>query len=257
VGRELKESYPPRSNLPGEVALEGEHLSGNGDQDISFSVRRGEILGISGLVGAGRTELAMLLFGAAPIESGEIRVNGTPVQIHSPLDAIQQGIGLLTEDRKEKGLFLEMAVGWNICFPIIRKLSRNGVVDTRAENEVAEKYKQRMDIKTPSLAQRVINLSGGNQQKVVLAKSLAAESEILIFDEPTRGIDVGAKQEIYHLMCELANSGNAILMISSDMEELLGMSDRIIVLCEGRQVGEVKKEQFSQDYVLDLASGTH
>jgi ribose transport system ATP-binding protein len=257
VGRELKENYPSRLNPPGEIALEVKNLSGNGDKDISFSVRKGEILGISGLVGAGRTELAMLLFGAAPIEAGEIWVEGKLVQIQSPQDAIQKGIGLLTEDRKGKGLFLEMGVGWNISFPIIRKLSKYGVVDTKTENEIAEKYRQRINIKTPSLMQRVINLSGGNQQKVVLAKSLAAESDILIFDEPTRGIDVGAKQEIYNLMRELANSGIAIIMISSDMEELLGMSDRIIVLSEGELAGEVLKEQFSQDYILDLASGTH
>jgi ribose transport system ATP-binding protein len=257
VGRELKETYPPRSNPPGEIALEVKNLTGNGDHDISFAVRQGEILGISGLVGAGRTELAMLLYGAAPIESGEIWVDGKQVRMRSPRDAIQQGLGLLTEDRKNKGLFLEMGVGWNISFPIVRKLSKNGVVDTKTEKKITEQYKQRIDIKTPSMEQRVINLSGGNQQKVVLAKSLAAESDILIFDEPTRGIDVGAKQEIYHLMRELADHGNAILMISSDMEELLGMSDRIIVLSEGKLAGEVQKEQFSQDYILDLASGTH
>jgi ribose transport system ATP-binding protein len=255
VGRELKESYPSRENPPGEIALDVRNLSGNGDRDISFSVRKGEILGISGLVGAGRTELAMLLFGAAPIESGEIWVDGKRVKIHSPQDAIRHGLGLLTEDRKGMGLFLEMGVGWNISFPIIRRLSKHGVVDTKTENKIAEKYKQQMNIKTPSLVQRVINLSGGNQQKVVLAKSLAAESDILIFDEPTRGIDVGAKQEIYNLMCELADNGVAILMISSDMEELLGMSDRIIVLSEGKLAGQVKREQFSQDYILDLASG--
>jgi ABC-type sugar transport system ATPase subunit len=257
VGRDLKETYPPRLNPPGEIALEVRNLTGNGDRDISFSVRKGEILGISGLVGAGRTELAMLLFGAAPIESGEILVDGKPVRIHSPGDAIQQRIGFLTEDRKGKGLFLELGVGWNISFPIVRKISKFGVVDTRTENSIAEKHRQRINIKTPSLEQRVINLSGGNQQKVVLAKALAAESYILIFDEPTRGIDVGAKQEIYHLMTELADHGNALVMISSDMEELLGMSDRIIVLCEGKLAGEVKKEQFSQDYILDLASGKH
>jgi ABC-type sugar transport system ATPase subunit len=257
VGRELKESYPARTNPPGEIALEVKNLSGNGDRDISFSVRKGEILGISGLVGAGRTELAMLLFGAVPSESGEMLIDGRPVQIKSPQDAIQKGVGLLTEDRKGQGLFLEMGVGWNISFPIIRKLSKYGVVNTRTETEIAKKYKERMNIKTPSLEQRVINLSGGNQQKVVLAKALAAESDILIFDEPTRGIDVGAKQEIYQLMTELANNGNAILMISSDMEELLGMSDRIIVLSEGKLAGEVKREQFSQDYILDLASGSH
>jgi len=257
VGRELKETYPPRLNPPGEIALEVKNLTGNGDHDISFSVRKGEILGVSGLVGAGRTELAMLLYGAAPVESGEIWVDGERVRMRSPGDAIQQGIGLLTEDRKNKGLFLEMGVGWNISFPIVRKLSKNGVVDIKTEKEITEQYRQRIDIKTPNMEQRVINLSGGNQQKVVLAKTLAAESEILIFDEPTRGIDVGAKQEIYQLMCELADHGNAILMISSDMEELLGMSDRIIVLSEGKLAGEVQKEQFSQDYILDLASGTH
>jgi ribose transport system ATP-binding protein len=257
VGRELKESYPPRKTAPGEIAMEVKNLTGNGNKNISFAVKKGEILGISGLVGAGRTELAMLLFGAAPVEKGEILLNGKPAKIIKPLDAIQHKIGFLTEDRKGQGLFLEMAVKWNISFPILKKLSKYGVVNIKKEEEIAKKYKERINIKTPSLSQQVINLSGGNQQKVVLAKSLAAESDILIFDEPTRGIDVGAKQEIYHLMTELADSGIAILMISSDMEELLGMSDRIIVLCEGELAGEVKKEQFEQHYILDLASGIH
>lgn len=257
VGRELKESYPQRKKSPGEVVLEVRNLTGNGDRNISFSVRRGEILGISGLVGAGRTELAQLLFGAAPIQSGQILINGSPVSIHSPADAIQHKIGLLTEDRKGQGLFLDMPVKWNISFPILRRISRYGVVDTKKEEEIARKYKERINIKTPSLLQQVVNLSGGNQQKVVLAKALAAESHILIFDEPTRGIDVGAKQEIYHLMTELADNGIAILMISSDMEELLGMSDRIIVLSEGELVGEVHQENFNQHYILDLASGRH
>ena len=257
VGRELKESYPLRKNPPGEIALEVKNLTGNGNQKISFSVRKGEILGISGLVGAGRTELAQLIFGAAHIERGEILVNGNPAKIMSPSDAIKQKIGLLTEDRKGQGLFLEMAVKWNIIFPIAKRITRYGVVNTKKENEIASHYKERINIKTPSLSQQVINLSGGNQQKVVLEKSLAAESDILIFDEPTRGIDVGAKQEIYHLMTELADIGKAILMISSDMEELLGMSDRIIVLCEGHLAGEVSKDKFNQNYILDLASGTH
>jgi ribose transport system ATP-binding protein len=257
VGRELKESYPPRKNPPGEIALEVNNLTGNGDRQISFSVRKGEILGVSGLVGAGRTELAQLLFGAAPIKQGEILIDGNPVIIKSPSDAIKQKMGYLTEDRKGQGLFLEMAVKWNIVFPIGKRISKYGVVDTKKEIEIANQYKEKIDIKTPSLSQQVINLSGGNQQKVVLAKSLAAESDILIFDEPTRGIDVGAKQEIYHLMTELADGGKAILMISSDMEELLGMSDRIIVLCEGELAGEVTKDKFDQNYILDLASGLH
>ncbi len=257
VGRELKESYPARKKLPGDVALEAKNLYGNGNKNISFAVRKGEILGISGLVGAGRTELAMLLFGAVPVENGEILLKGKPVKIKKPLDAIHHKIGLLTEDRKGQGLFLEMTVRWNISFPIIKRLSKYGVVNTKKEDEIARKFKERINIKTPSLSQQVINLSGGNQQKVVLAKSLAAETDILIFDEPTRGIDVGAKQEIYQLMTELADNGIAILMISSDMEELLGMSDRIIVLCEGELAGEVNKDQFEQHYILDLASGTH
>jgi len=257
VGRELKESYPPRKNPPGEIALEVKNLTGNGNRKISFSVRKGEILGISGLVGAGRTELAQLLFGAAHIEQGEFFINGNPAKIKSPSDAIKHKLGFLTEDRKGQGLFLELAVKWNIVFPIVKDISKFGVVNTKKENEIASHFKERINIKTPSLSQQVINLSGGNQQKVVLAKSLAAESDILIFDEPTRGIDVGAKQEIYHLMTELADSGKAILMISSDMEELLGMSDRIIVLCEGELAGEVNKEQFDQHYILDLASGPH
>jgi ribose transport system ATP-binding protein len=257
VGRELKETYPIRSIIPSDIALEIKNLSGNGNENISFSVKKGEILGLAGLVGAGRTELAMVIFGAAPAEGGEILINGKPVAIKSPADAKYHKIAFLTEDRKKLGLFLEFSVRWNISYPIVRKISKYSVVNTKVETQVADAYSERLDIKTPSLDQEVKNLSGGNQQKVVLAKALAAESDILIFDEPTRGIDVGAKQEIYHLMCDLANDGKAIIMISSDMEELLGMSDRIIVLSEGKLAGEVRKEQFNQDYILDLASGTH
>jgi len=257
VGRELKESYPARQAAPGAVALEVRQLTGNGDVDISFSVRKGEILGLSGLVGAGRTELARVIFGAEPAESGEILLEGKPVQINSPQQAIALGIGLIPEDRKHQGVFLDMDIKWNISFSQVRHLSRYAVVDTRQEAVIAEKYRDLLQIKTPGLGQQVKNLSGGNQQKVVLAKSLAAQSKVLIFDEPTRGIDVGAKQEIYKLMCELANDGIAIIMISSDMEELLGMSDRVIVLCEGRIAGEVPRAEFSQNLILDLASGKH
>lgn len=257
VGRELKETYPARTITPSEVALEIKNLSGNGNERISFSVKKGEILGLAGLVGAGRTELAMVIFGAAPAKGGEILINGKPVDIKSPADAKNHKIAFLTEDRKKLGLFLEFSVKWNISYPIVRSISKNLVVNKKMEDQLAKTYTERLDIRTPSIEQEVKNLSGGNQQKVVLAKALAAESAILIFDEPTRGIDVGAKQEIYHLMCDLANNGKAIIMISSDMEELLGMSDRIIVLSEGKLAGEVSKEQFSQDYILDLASGTY
>lgn len=257
VGRELKESYPTRTIIPAEVALEIKNLSGNGDENISFSVKKGEVLGIAGLVGAGRTELAMVIFGVVPAKSGEILINGKPASIKSPADAKNYKIGLLTEDRKKLGLFLEFNIKWNISYPIVRRISKYSVVNLKVEEQLAKSHAERLAIKTPSLLQEVKNLSGGNQQKVVLAKSLAAESDILIFDEPTRGIDVGAKQEIYHLMCELANNGKAIIMISSEMEELLGMSDRIIVLSEGKLAGEVSKEQFSQEIILDLASGAH
>ena len=257
VGRELKESYPARTVAPRAVALEVRHLSGAGDTDISFSVRKGEILGLSGLVGAGRTELARVIFGAEPAVGGEILLEGKPVQIHSPQDAINLGIGLIPEDRKHQGVFLDMDIKWNISFTQVRQLSRYAVVDGRRELTLAEKFRDLLRIKTPSLDQQVKNLSGGNQQKVVLAKSLAAQSKVLIFDEPTRGIDVGAKQEIYNLMCALADEGLAIIMISSDMEELLGMSDRVIILCEGRIAGEVPRAEFSQNLILDLASGKH
>ena len=257
VGRELKESYPARKKPHGRIALEVKKLTGNRNRDISFSAYKGEILGIAGLVGAGRTELAQLIFGAVPADRGEIVINGNSARIDSPLDAIKHRIGFLTEDRKGQGLFLDMSVKWNIVFPILKKISKYSIVDTKKEGEIAGHYKERINIKTPSLSQQVINLSGGNQQKVVLAKSLAAESDILIFDEPTRGIDVGAKQEIYHLMTELADLGKTILMISSDMEELLGMSDRIIVMCEGELAGEVQKDNFNQHYILDLASGSN
>ena len=255
VGRELKESYPARQGAPDAVALEVRGLTGNGDVDISFQVRKGEILGLSGLVGAGRTELARVIFGAEPAESGEILLEGKPVQIRSPHDAIALGIGLIPEDRKTQGVFLDMDVKWNISFTQVRQLSRYAVVDGRRELTLAERFRDLLRIKTPSLDQQVKNLSGGNQQKVVLAKWLATNAEVLIFDEPTRGIDVGAKQDIYNLMCELANDGIAIIMISSDMEELLGMADRVIVLCEGRIAGEVPRAQFSQNEILDLASG--
>lgn len=257
VGRDLKETYPTKADASKEVALEVRNLTGNGARDISFSVRKGEILGLAGLVGAGRTEIAQVIFGAARKEGGEILINGTPVELRSPQDAIRKGVGLIPEDRKRYGCFLDQTIRWNISFAKIKQISRNLVVDRSQEIKTAEEYKQMLDIKSPSLEVDVRTLSGGNQQKVVLAKTLAVDSQIIIFDEPTRGIDVGAKQEIYNLMCELAGRGIAIVMISSDMEELLGMADRIIVLAEGQVTGEVLKKDFSQDRILDLASTTN
>lgn len=257
VGRELKEYYPRRTGMPGEVVLEVSHLSGLGDEDISFAVRKGEILGIAGLVGSGRTELASLIYGAAPKESGEIWVSGKKRDIRSPAQAIACGIGLIPEDRRHHGCILNASVRFNISLSIFNRLARYFVVDARALQQVTRYYMEKFNIRAPSMEQRVIHLSGGNQQKVVLAKTLAADTSILIFDEPTRGIDVGAKQEIYHLMVDLVNQGKTILMISSDMEELLGMADRLIVLCESRFMGEISREQFDQRYVMELASGHH
>jgi ribose transport system ATP-binding protein len=255
VGRTLKESYPLRSSVRGEEILHVENLSGNGVRHINFSLRKGEILGFAGLVGAGRTELMMVLYGAVPAEEGTIFVNGTPVSFKTPRDAIKAGIGLIPEDRKQSGLFLRKSVKWNSVITAIRRISRGFFVDTEQEKNIAEDYINRLHIKTPSPDQLTVNLSGGNQQKVVLAKTLAAQTQILIFDEPTRGIDVSAKQEIYQLMNELSAQGHGIILVSSDMPELLGMSDRIIVIAEGKQTGSLGKDEFDQNRILDLASG--
>lgn len=255
VGRELSETYPAKEAEIGDVLLSVDKLCGNGDKDISFELRAGEILGIAGLVGAGRTELARLLAGADPVESGDIYVKGEKVQIRTPSDAIGYGIGLIPEDRKQQGVFLEKPVRWNVSIANLRNLMKGIVVDQKRERAQTEAFVDAFKIKTPSLDQMVKNLSGGNQQKVALAKTLATQSDVLIFDEPTRGIDVGAKQEIYQLMCQLAKQGKAIMMITSDMPELLGMSDRILVIANGRIAGELKKDEFSQVQVLRLASG--
>ena len=254
VGRELNETYPVRSQTPGEIVFELKNVTGNGNSDISFSLHKGEILGLAGLVGAGRTELAKVIIGAAKLESGTILINGHQAAIHSPRMALKNGIGLIPENRKEEGCFLEMDIAWNISFANLKRISRGIVLYKKEENAIAQQFKTFMNIKTPSLTQKVKLLSGGNQQKVVLSKTLAAESQIIIFDEPTRGIDVGTRQDIYKLMDDLTGKGHSIIMISSDMEELLGMSDRIVVIAEGRITGTLNREQFSQHTILELAS---
>lgn len=257
VGRELTQSYPPRGNCikQDEVVLELQNVTGNGDVDISLQVHKGEILGLGGLVGAGRTELAEMIFGAVRKKSGKIIFNGKEIDPKSPREAIDLGIALVPEDRKRHGAMLGISVKNNINMPIYEKNSTISVIDSKTEQEVAEKYKENMAIKTPSLNQLVKNLSGGNQQKVILGRWLAADSELIIFDEPTRGIDVGAKYEIYKLMNDLVeNHGKTILMISSEMEELMGMSDRIVILSEGNKTGELNKEEFSQNLIMTYAS---
>lgn len=255
IGRELTEKYPERNAKIGEPVLEVKDLTGNGDFHIDLALHKGEILGLAGLVGAGRTELAKMLCGDVKPESGEILVKGVPLKAASVADAVDKGIGLIPEDRKQEGAFLEYSIEWNIPVMSLRRNSRKGFMNFKVLDELVENYTQALSIKTPTVKQLVRNLSGGNQQKIVVAKVLAAGTDILIFDEPTRGIDVGAKQEIYKLMNRLAEEGNSILMISSEMEEMLGMSDRIVVLHEGRVSGEVLKKEFSQEKILELASG--
>lgn len=255
VGRELTESYPSRKVNLGEEVLRVEHLTGNGVEDINFSLKKGEILGFGGLVGAGRTELMNVIYGANKLKSGTIYLSGKPVHFRDTADALAKGIGMIPEDRKRTGVFLKMSIRWNSVICALKSISHLGIVNTKKEKEIADYYIKRLKIRTPSPEQLAGNLSGGNQQKVVLAKAMAAQSQILIFDEPTRGVDVGAKQEIYQLMNQLVEEGHSILMVSSDMPELLGMSDRIVVICEGRQAGIVPKAEFSQARILDLASG--
>ena len=255
VGRELTESYPSRKVDLGEEVLRVEHLTGNGVEDINFSLKKGEILGFGGLVGAGRTELMNVIYGADKLKSGTIYLSGMPVHFRDTADALAKGIGMIPEDRKRTGVFLKMSIRWNSVICALKSISHLGIVNTKKEKEIADYYIKRLKIRTPSPEQLAGNLSGGNQQKVVLAKAMAAQSQILIFDEPTRGVDVGAKQEIYQLMNQLVEEGHSILMVSSDMPELLGMSDRIVVICEGKQAGIVPKAEFSQARILDLASG--
>lgn len=254
VGRELNETYPERCTPSDEVVLELNHVYGNGDVDVSLQLHKGEILGLGGLVGCGRTELAKMIYGAVPIDRGEMKLFGKPVRFTSPDKAIAQGVGLIPEDRKIEGVFIDFPIDWNIVIQSLRKISKYGVVDDAAVESVSEKYIREMHIATPSPHQLVKNLSGGNQQKVVIGKVLATETRVIIFDEPTRGIDVAAKQEIYRLMNDLTMQGISILMISSDMEELLGMSDRIVVMNEGSVAGELTRDQFSQVAVMELAS---
>ncbi|MDQ4215823.1 sugar ABC transporter ATP-binding protein [Microbacterium capsulatum] len=254
VGRELTEGYPQRETVPGEVSLRVDGLTGNGVSDISFEARRGEIVGFAGLIGAGRTELMELLFGAKRVEAGEVSLHGRSVVSRSPIQAIGHRVALVPEDRKRHGLVLEFSILQNITLPLLRSMSPGTVVNRRQERDLAAEYMADLRIKAPSSAEIVGNLSGGNQQKVVLAKWLATRPEVIIFDEPTRGIDVGARAEIYQIMNRLAAEGRTILMISSDMEELIGMADRIVVLREGLQQGVLTKNEITQEAVMALAA---
>lgn len=257
VGRELDMTQRRGSVASdGEVALEVKGLTcGKTLRDVSFSVRKGEILGFAGLMGAGRTEVARAVFGADAIDAGEIRVHGRAVSIRSPQDAVRHRIGYLSEDRKQFGLATGMDVASNVVMPCLRKFASFGLfLDKRRIDEAARGYVDRLRIKTPSVHQQVRLLSGGNQQKIVIAKWLLRDCDILFFDEPTRGIDIGAKTEIYRLLDALAAQGKAIVMISSELPEVLRMSDRVLVMCEGRVTGELSRAQASQEEIMRLAT---
>ncbi len=262
VGRDMAHRYPERIPNVGELLFEVEnwscmHPEQTGRQiikDVSLNVRKGEIVGIAGLMGAGRTELAMSIFGRSygKGHAGTVKMHGKPVDVSTVTKAIKAGISYVTEDRKALGLILEEPILRNISLANLSGIAKNSVLDKRREAQVAEGYRRQLAIRTPSVQQKVVNLSGGNQQKVVLSKWLFTDPELLILDEPTRGIDVGAKFEIYTIMKELAEQGRGVLMISSEMPELLGMCDRIYVMNEGRIVGELTRDEASQEKIMAL-----
>jgi inositol transport system ATP-binding protein len=263
VGRQVNALFAHREAAePGPVALEVRGLTRRGNaqdpyasvlEDVSLSVRRGEILGIAGLVGAGRTETARAIFGADPFDAGELRVDGAPVLIRTPEDAIRHGIGLVPEDRKQQALFLALAVRMNLSMAALGRLRLWRVlVDERAERAMVDEYRRALNIRMAGPEQLVANLSGGNQQKVVLARWLALRPKVLIVDEPTRGIDVGAKVEVHNLLFEMARSGIAIIAISSELPEILTISDRIVTMREGRVTGEVRRDAADEEMLMSM-----
>ena len=257
VGRVIYEEPKTKSMVAEDapVVLKVEHLNaGKMVQDVSFELRKGEILGFSGLMGAGRTETARAIFGADPKESGEIYVNGQLVDINSPQDAVKAGIGYLSEDRKRFGIVVQKTIAENTTMANLPEFMNGIFINKRKERKKAQELADSLATKTPSVDELVVNLSGGNQQKVVIAKWLCKNCDILIFDEPTRGIDVGAKNEIYKLMNKLASEGKSIIMISSEMTEILRMSDRIVVMCEGRKTGELMIEETTQEKIMSFAT---
>lgn len=255
VGRELTALFPKSEAKIGEVVLEVKNLNrGRQVKDVSFSVKRGEILGFAGLMGSGRTEVLETLFGIYAAESGTIKVKGKEVKIREPHQAIAAGIGLLTEDRKKTGIMGVLSVRDNMAVAALSKFTFGGILRKPLIEKQCEDQRQALSLKTPSLNQQIQNLSGGNQQKVLLSRWLLTDPDILIIDEPTRGIDVGAKSEIHRLMSELAKQGKAIIMVSSEMPEILGMSDRVVVMCEGRLVGEVSRKDATQENIMELAT---
>jgi ribose transport system ATP-binding protein len=255
VGRELEQEYPKINLERGTEILRVEHLHAGMLQEINLSLHQGEILGLAGLVGAGRSELARVIFGADPIEQGKMFLDGKEIHPHSPREAIDLGIGLLTEDRNKYGLIMQMSVRENISLSNLQEVVKGFFINSSKENTIASQYTDELHIKTPSIEQEVEHLSGGNRQKVVLARWLFTKSKLLIFDEPTVGIDVGVKYDIYNLINRLAQEGIGVLVISSDLPELLGISDRVAVMCEGRLMGILPRSEATQERVMTLATG--
>lgn len=262
VGRELKDLFPKSQTTPGEVVMRAksislQHTDRVGDfavKDVSFEVKRGEVLGIFGLMGAGRTELLQTLFGMHPgTSTGGVEVDGHHVEIKSPQAAIAAGLALAPEDRKGEGVVLELSVAHNTTLSCLQRIERFGLLQMKQERELVGSYVGRLRVKTPSIEQRIVNLSGGNQQKVVLAKWMATEPKVLLLDEPTRGIDINAKKEIYALIDELAQSGLGVVMVSSELPEILGIADRVMVLCEGRKTAEFSRAEATEEKIVNAA----
>jgi len=255
VGRQIKSKFPWEKRDMGEEVLSVDRLTRKGMfQDVSFALHQGEILGIAGLMGSGRSELARVIFGGYPVDSGTIRISGKELTLRSPKDAIKQGLALLPSDRRREGLNMLFDVTKNITIASLFRFIKRGWLQLKEESRVAKEYKEKLDIKTPSLKREVIYLSGGNQQKVVLAKWLCSQAEVMIFDEPTRGIDVGVKFEVHQLMVDLAKQGVAVIMISSELPEILGMSDRILVMKQGGVVAEFARGEATQEDILRCAA---
>lgn len=256
IGRELEDVYPKRKPKPGDMLLEVNNVSRTGVlHNISFNLRAGEIIGFAGITGSGRTELARVIFGADPYHSGDMKLYGEMYKVRSPGDAIRQRVGLVTEDRKRQGLLLKLPVTTNTTISGIKALCRFGIIKLREELELVQSFIKQLSIKTPSASFLVVNMSGGNQQKVVLARWLSLGTRVFIMDEPTRGIDVGSKSEIYQIMADLADQGVGIIMISSELPEVLGMSDRIMVMREGRLVKELSRAEASEETIMLHAVG--
>ncbi|WP_281252444.1 sugar ABC transporter ATP-binding protein [Oceanobacillus timonensis] len=256
VGRELGERFPTRNNVIGDVIFEVENLELEGFfKDIHFDVRKGEILGVAGLMGAGRSEVMEAIFGFRKKNNGLVKLHGNPLNIKHPRDSVKAGIGFITEDRKSKGLVINASIRENIALPNLNTISTNGVISSAKEKSLVENLIQQLQVRTTGQEQEVKSLSGGNQQKIVIAKWLGIEPKVLILDEPTRGVDVGAKKEIYTIMNELTKNGVAIIMISSELPEVLGVSDRILVLHEGKVTGLLDRDEADQEKIMMAATG--